>query len=581
MKTAVIAAFSIGMALAVFAVPAEVDVSRVVVVDGAEPPLVADLKKHLDLLTGRDVPVVSPEKIEKGQFGFYLGYRPLRIENPAEKRPGLVEWQVDDDGVRIWGELRRGLYRFLLEEFDFEWPWADEIWVRQQTNTLVFSESAGSWYPPFRIRWIRPQKYETFINWLPRLQAGRDDAPPEGHAFTTWWFRFCDSHPEYFGMRPDGLRAPFGVSERDLENALKVPKKAAEQIALCPSCDGLAYEIVENWRKQGAGSSINLCENDARPWQFCHCKECIALDGDPVDCFAGVKVGDGTYAGWRSDRYLYLCRKVLEKAAAVNPEVKGGMYAYNVSELPPQRERVPANLVVGLVPTTFSKEYVAAYVDGWKKAGLVEFYYRPNIRLYWRVPFMPMGYEKYLFEVQDLLYSRGGCIGFTYDGNAATSYFEYVQCWYLLKFMTDPTKSFTYWEKRFCRCFGSAAPEVGEYFAFWRKRWKDRIEPLLGELGGIGFNDRFNGRLAEFYCEDDWSKTSAILDKGLARTDLGKIERRLLQTLRDENEQSLLSYRAWTQRSKEAVDALLDFRRSHGRATIWGFEEAVFGKQEW
>ena len=587
--------------------PVKVDSSRVVIVNyGLTEIEVADFKRHLDFLLGRNVPVVKPAFARKGSFAFYVGRKPTdanasslaelealeeaddtsvamerRTKDRAEaatavRVPGLVEWKVLPSGVYIWGELRRGLYRFLEEEFGFEWPWKDEIWVKQQTRTLTIRKLEGRWVPPFRVRSIRARLNETFARWATHLQGGKDDAPPEGHAFTSWWFRFCDDYPDIFGQRPDGIRAPYGVPASAVKNAMAISKKKAQYIPMCPSSTTLVDRIIAEWEAHGAGPKLNFCENDARPWEYCRCAACMALDGTPITEFGGIAVGKDTYPNWRSDRYVSLANRLMERAVKINPNVVGGFYAYNISELPPTREHVPSNVVVGLVPTTYTVDYISACLDGWKKAGMKQFYYRPNIRFYWRVPFVPMGYEKYLFNIQKLFYDAGGCLGFNYDGNAASSYFEYVQCWYLYKFMSDPTKGFEHWEERFSRCFGGAAPEVKEYFAFWRAKWDAEAMPRLSQLGGIGFNERFYANLKQMYKEEDWTQNSALLDRGLARADLTAFERRMLQTLRDENEQSRLFFLAWTRRTKEDVAALIEFRRTHGRATIWGFEEKAF-----
>ena len=587
--------------------PVKVDSSRVVVVNyGLTEIEEEDFKRHIDFLLGRNVPFVKPGFVRTGTFAFYVGARPAdpkssslsdlealdeaedaaavvkqqmkaRAAAAAVKRtPGLVEWKVMPNGLYIWGELRRGLYHVLEELFDFEWPWMDEMWVKQQTKTLTIRKLEGRWAPPFRLRSIRARKNVTFVRWATHLQGGKDDAPPEGHAFTSWWFRFCDDYPEIFGQRPDGVRAPYGVPASAVKNAMAIPKKKAQYIPMCPSSTTLVERIIAEWQRGGAGPKLNFCENDARPWEYCRCKNCMALDGKPITEFGGITVGKDTYPNWRSDRYVYLANRLMERAVKINPDVIGGFYAYNISELPPTREHVPSNVVVGLVPTTYTVEYISAYLDAWKKAGMKMFYYRPNIRFYWRVPFMPIGYEKYLFNIQKLFYDAGGCLGFNYDGSAASSYFEYVQCWYLYKFMSDPTKSFEHWEDRFSRCFGGAAPEVKQYFAFWRAKWDAEAVPRLSKFGGIGFNDRFYAHLTQMYKEEDWAQNTVLLDKGLARTNLTEFERRMLQTLRDENEQSRLFFNAWTNRTKENVAALIEFRRTHGRASVWGFEEKAF-----
>ena len=59
------------------------------------------------------------------------------------------------------------------------------MWAKRQTKTLTFRRTEGRWVPPFQVRSIRSRLNVTFVNWTTHLQGGKDDAPPEGHAFTS------------------------------------------------------------------------------------------------------------------------------------------------------------------------------------------------------------------------------------------------------------------------------------------------------------------------------------------------------------------------------------------------------------
>ena len=563
-------------------VPVRVEAKKIVILDCGYAKLQEELKRTLDYITDGDVKILKPAHVPPfGSFVIRLGQAPVKTteqlleegdETAAPRAKGQVDWQVDEKGVRIWGELRRGVFAFLNRELGVEWPWYDAI-VAEKRQTLVFAHRRGSWTPSFGLRNLRGRGNDAFIDWRERNLDGNDGMVQAGHAFTSWWFRFCDDHPEFFAQRPDGVRGPFGMDAKDIMDPVKAGRKQVEHIPLCLSSEGLADAVIAEWRKAGAPDKINLCENDARPWEVCACAACAALDGVPPERFGGRAVDKNGWPGWRSDRSMTFCSRVLEKARAINPNVRGCAYAYNTTELPPQKTKVPENLVAGIVPTSFTRDYVFALVDGWKAAGLKEYYLRPNRRVYFNFRFLPVGYDRYFFDLLKELHAKGGLVGLDSDGPAAGSRQHYMECWYLLKFLQDPTKDFAHWERLWCSFFGPAADDVAKYYAYWREEvWEKRFVPQLDKLD-IGAAKSVYANLGRYYREQDFVTAGAHLERGLGRADLGPVARKMLEDLKTDNEHGRIFVRAWIGRTPEQVRDLVDYRKTHGLPSHWGYEK--------
>ena len=342
-------------------VPVRVEAKKIVILDCGYAKLQEELKRTLDYITDGDVKILKPAHVPPfGSFVIRLGQAPVKTteqlleegdETAAPGAKGQVDWQVDEKGVRIWGELRRGVFAFLNRELGVEWPWYDVI-VAEKRHTLVF-----------------------------------------------------------------------------------------------------------------------------------------------------------------------------------------------------------------------------ALVDGWKAAGLKEYYLRPNRRVYFNFRFLPVGYDRYFFGLLKELHAKGGLVGLDSDGPAAGSRQHYMECWYLLKFLQDPTKNFAHWERLWCSFFGPAADDVAKYYAYWREEvWEKRFVPQLDKLD-IGAAKAVYANLGRYYREQDFVTAGAHLERGLGRADLGPVARKMLEDLKTDNEHGRIFVRAWIGRKPEQVRDLVDYRKTHGLPSHWGYEK--------
>ncbi|MBR4662866.1 MAG: DUF4838 domain-containing protein, partial [Lentisphaeria bacterium] len=381
--------------------------------------------------------------------------------------------------------------------------------------------------------------------------------PRYGHAFTKYWKRFSKTHPEFFAMRKDGLRAPVGLKGNS-DNVAAFQGKSSEAIAMCVTCDGLIEQIIADWKKAGCPLYINLCENDALGKDSCHCPKCTALDVVPEK--------KTEWENWYADRYIHFANRVLAEAKKIRPDVKASMYAYDATEQAPAREKPNADLVIGIVPTDFSMAGIKSYVGAWKKAGLNHFFYRPNRHVYYNLSILPTGSEKHFFEIWQYLY-RSGAIGFDYDCGRANGFFDCIGDYVLLKAMQDPEKTFEHWEKHYMQSFGAASKEGSDYFRYWREQvWEKRIAPHQKEIADLGkvfnFGRGLIWSLGQYYKENDFIKAGKYLEAALSR-DLTKEERARIEKLQLANEHARLFFNAVAKKTDADSLKLLQFRQRH------------------
>ena len=253
----------------------------VIVSESGQNTAAAELKTHLDLITGKSIPVVKPDQIKSGSYVFYVGRAPAGSD--GKYQPEEARWQVTPKAAYFYGDKNKGtlhaVYDFLENELGVRWPAPEDIAFKPQEK-LEIRNRQGRWIPTLNIRQIRGYKDRATNQWHARLRYGNHDAPRYGHAFTKYWNRFSKTHPEFFAMRKDGVRAPVGAKVNSA-NAAAFRGKQSEAIAMCVSCDGLVRQVIADWKKAGCPLYINLCENDADGKDSCHCPKCTALDVVP------------------------------------------------------------------------------------------------------------------------------------------------------------------------------------------------------------------------------------------------------------------------------------------------------------
>ena len=563
--------FIVAGAAVAFAAFAECRAEETVVVYPANAIIVShggdaaeELALHLKLIAGVDVPVIRDAKEADGRFAFR--FDSARVGGSPE----ACEWIAQPDGVTFRGNEYFAVVDFLENALGVRWPGGEFVSYERQ-NPIRLSATRGAWDPAMRIRNIR----YSGDRWSRRMRRGGHNRPAYGHAFTGHWAKYGLEHRDYFAMREDGVRGPVDMSAQALASMNEATRLAADtdkSLAICCTSTGLVAQVVADWEAAGRKPYINLCENDVEI--ICHCPSCLALDVTPE------KV-DKSWQTHFADRYVWFGNKVLETARRKRPDVQVCYYAYNRTTDAPERERPAEGTVIGLVPTYFSDKYIANYVNSWKNAGATKFFYRPNRHHYYNYPYLCVGAEEHFFGVVKYL-AEQGTIGFDYDAREVNKGpgFEWFERYVLYHAMQDPSKPFTYWEDHYFQAYGAAAGDAKAYYRFWRDNvWKKRLEPKMDEIARRGGCFNFARGLVQHFGEyvslDDYREAERFVAAAEGRQ-LQPPQSELVAQLRIAHDHSRLLAAAILSNSREATEALADYRRAHGYP-LYVWSEQYYG----
>lgn len=549
----------------------------------------ADLQRHLRMITGVDVPIATEAAVG---YRFCVG-----IPAPGDARPLAPEearWTVTGGATYLWGDddshygTQFAVTAFLEDQLDVRWLSPGErgtVYVPRQT--LALTPGSFSWAPALEGRsfrtYARPGRYpqrsaslDEFWGFAPtpeehdqtaadvrqwqlHMRMGSHSGLSYGHAFTDWWEKYGQTHPEYFALNRWGKRGP---------EPLKQPPAAPppftvqerETVKLCVSNPAVAEQIVANWVAGGMRSKwVNVCENDLS-WGFCRCENCRALD---------VARDGEEFGAHLTDRYVHLANTVVRLARKHDPEAGAVMYAYEMAERPPRRERVAPGVAIGIVPTTVDLRELEQLYSGWEAMGAHTTFTRPNLPLYYHSTALPLGADRQMFEVLQLALKHGA-ISADYDSLTGMWPVCGMADYILAKAMSDPSKPFEFWEDHYCAAFGAAAPEVKRYYRYWRQElWEKRILPDLGPLVVKGkYYNLARGvmwSLGDYYRSEDFDATDTLLRQAAAHELTGP-QQRQLDELVLANEHARLTFSAIRGQGIErftSSKALLDFRTAH------------------
>ena len=531
--------------------------------DGVVRLAAKELQYYIHLMTGKTVTIDSNPVMDKYIFLF---------EKPdgVKLKPEEAVWETTEKMTRFYGDstpvspraaaafvfrfaMRSGdltaVYDFLERQLKFRFLAPGELGTSYVTaKDLKLETGRNSWDPGRLVkREIRsdavnikavknnlsmpvfyrekaatdiPKRNLATLRWLKQQRMGSSVRFVYGHAFTTWWKRYGKEHPEYFALH-NGKRAPWG----DPAN-----------IKMCPSCNALIDQIVSNWKNAKVRAPmINVCEND---WgNYCECDECRKLD-------APVRPGE-KWDTDLTDRYLWMADEVIRRARKIDPKVRVSFYAYSVYRFPPRKFRVEPGIVIGFVPSMMTWQKTDGMYKEWRKCGAEDMFQRPNDQHI--NTGLPMGIEKILFDHFQIGY-RNGIIGTDYDQLhgfwSATGIADYI----LARAHIYPDRSFEQHMDEYCSAYGAAAPEVREYYAYWRNEVFDRrLYPnrrKIEEKGRYGnFRRGLMWDLPKYYNEKDFDLTDAILQKGLDKP-LNRREKELLKQLLLSNRHARLTFHA-------------------------------------
>ncbi|MFA7172384.1 MAG: DUF4838 domain-containing protein [Kiritimatiellia bacterium] len=550
-----------------------------------------ELQKHLAILSGVAIPIVDTP--DPDTYLFHIGGQPAGAADAL-----LLEearWTVDTQAAWFHGEdteaaagffkcqrepsfcltLRRtgtltAVYDFLENQFGVLWTEPGDAGIYfPEGARAVMQTGSGTWHPgamrqrvmrsgmvknvkqhnedlpdPFQLNETEFERLRIDTHtWLKRQRMGNNMDARFGHAFTDWWSRYGDEHPEYFAL-VDGKRKP---------------KYAPDRVKMCVSNPALHRQIVVDWQaRKPLSEFINVCENDSG--NYCECDACRALDMPPAP---GQRWDEDL-----TDRYVYFANQVSALARAIKPDVTVCYYAYSVYRFPPQREKIAPGTLIGFVPgSVFDYAETAAMYDLWDAAGATRLFLRPN---YQHVDCgLPMGFEKLYVELLKLGFEKG-IIGSDFDSMHNFWPTSGMGDYMVARIMNNCELTYTQLLDEYSQIYGAAAPEFKAFKAYWQEEvCQKRLVPnskIISERGRYGnFRRGLMWDLDKYYALEDFDRTDAILATG-AEKELSSAARERLVRLQLANQHSRMTYQAIIATGDAKFSAsrqLLNFRVTH------------------
>ena len=526
--------------------------TKIVIPDRATPVVVfaaGELQYHIARASGVKLDVVEESKSPDSSGLIYLG--PCRktaatqVLGPKLPANGFVIKLAanslflagdDSDGVPTWilhnNRERVGtlfaVYEFLEKHLSVCWLWPGELGtvVPQQLDIAVdtWDQTGAPRLIHARWRdggpvvagssgWASTQARSKYLNdqsiWLRRHRFALGVNLDIHHAFTGWWDKYHQEHPEYFNLLPDGTRRPdptyWGGS----------PKL----VSMCLSEPSLWKAIVKHWQETRTPqySCIDASENDT-PGK-CTCSRCLAWDVPDASSNAtfeerlesarqAFEKGQKNWEeslGPLSDRYARFYLAVQREAQKVDPDAVVLGFAYSNYRQPPVKTRLNDHIIIGIVPgigfpwTDEKRQAFRRQWDGWRASG-ARLLLRPNYMLYGHN--LPIFLARAIGE--DFSYAaRRGMIGTDFDSLTGQWSTQGPNLYMLARLHEHPEMSVDEVLDEYYAGFGSAKGAVRAYFAHW--------ENVTNELAGKAVADfRYN----TFYREAHSIFTPAVLATG-------------------------------------------------------------------
>jgi len=403
---------------------------------------------------------------------------PLELSTAAGTLLGVYEFLEKQLGVNwIWpeesGVVVPSIERLELCEMDVEWtPKLEQSRLRMHRNNLETwpNLEAGERFYNMEALWLRRQRFAITVNYN------------YGHAFTDYWKRFGEAHPDYFNLLPDGTRRPDPLMD----------KGNPARVSLNVSNQDLWAQIVNDWQADITADKpwINANENDGPG--LCTCNDCLSWDsGAPLsikgevisrivsnevsvekarEAFAASDPHWYRYLGSLSDRYCRFYLALLTEGRKREPNAKVIGDAYANRREPPVSVTLNRDVIIRVVPalmfpwTEQKQESFYRQWSGWSASGAT-LLLRPNYMLDGHA--FPIYFAHHLpshfkFAVEHRLAATD------FDSLTGQWATQAPNLYTLARLHQDPGLSYETIMEEFTSAFGPAQENVRAYFEHWR-----------------------------------------------------------------------------------------------------------------
>lgn len=574
--------------------------SRVTIVLEASPRdethlAVRDLVHYFEQISDVEVPVVDAGQQVSTPMTIFIG---RDHEGLAARFPG-VDLELNEheetlivsrgnniliagrDGNKDAGSQRQrgtsqAIYVFIEKYLGVRWLWPGELGtdVPQQTTITLDNQFEERFTPPLQQRYLRLLNYAKGIEDYPgernrqeveqiaeRLSNQSVDwrrrhrvdisLISAGHAFTQWWDRFHDEHPEYFALQPNGTRDAYPRPER---------------VKLCISNP----DVIEQWTRDAVAQfekndwqvMVSASPNDSEMQGYCVCDDCRAWD---------AKSGPTVRLSWaghkdehvaltdRFARWWNILAKQL-KEELPDREAYIGAWAYGAYRTPPvEVEKLEDNIVIGYIgsPPMNDLERRQHERENWLAWSEVanQVVWRPNFFYADRgmpVLFMERAAEDFAWLTDHNMF------GLDMDTTYGHWSIQGLQYYVLAKLTWDPYADIDevltdYMERAFG---GDAAPYMRQYFEQLEQAYYRRAERMK-DMNGL----QRIASLPEQYPPQLLSRLQMLLDQ--ARDAVGDGEKADVYRQRIDFNQTGLDF---TKLQLEAIAAMNRLRDGRGNA---------------
>ena len=442
----------------------------------------AELKYHLDAITGAKFKVVNKRDPEKPAIIFEIGKNPAKV--------GIV---TGKNQIVLSGNVDLGVF-YVLEKLGCRYLWPGKLGkIIPKNPSLWMPDIQLDYEPKLILRQIRNGGGVSERGKLGMTRCGITDfnavvtarrkascdaagnssffawhgnggRPPYGwgHAFGHYYKSFGKSNPDFFALQPDGTRSQAASPDRP-RLCMSNPKLVKH----------IANDLIARFKKDPRRQALSVCLNDGGRARFCMCEECRKMD--PVNAVPR-KMGYTVKGVPISVNYVFLTDRVFEFsnriAAEVNkvlPGKKVTVYVYSHYSAPPVAVKPSPSLVLFSTAMDYTTE--KAHKSNLRTLAALssfgnELFWRPNALRGFGSIVAPQNYARLMFEDTELL-KANNARGMDFDCNEGFWSCKGLIYYTLSKAMWNPDRlSYDDIVDDYCRAgFGKSAELVKKYFS--------------------------------------------------------------------------------------------------------------------